>query len=87
MNARPRGASERAAAEILHGDKGYDTNAVRDKIESKGAPNIPPKVSRRWKTWIFVVRPPLRRVRGAPPRRYDHFLHDRMGLHQPRRLV
>jgi len=38
------------AAEILHADKGYDTNAVRDKIESKGAaPNIPPKVNRRWK--------------------------------------
>ncbi len=35
---------------ILHGDKGYDSNAVRAKIESKGtAPNIPPKVNRRWK--------------------------------------
>jgi len=40
------------AAEILHGDKDYDTNAVRDKIESKGtaAPNIPPKANRRWKS-------------------------------------
>ena len=40
------------AVEILHGDKGYDTNAVRDKIESKGtaAPNIPPKANRRWKS-------------------------------------
>jgi hypothetical protein len=38
------------AAEILHGDKGYDTNAGRDKIESKGAaPNIPPQTNRRWK--------------------------------------
>ena len=36
------------AAEVLHGDKGYDGKAVRDKIESKGAaPNIPPKVNRR----------------------------------------
>ena len=39
------------AAEILHGDKGYDSNAIRQKIESKGAaPNIPPKTNRRWKT-------------------------------------
>lgn len=31
------------SAQILHGDKGYDSNAVRRKIESKGAvPNIPP---------------------------------------------
>ncbi|GHE72541.1 IS5 family transposase [Camelimonas fluminis] len=30
--------------DILHGDKGYDTNAVRAKIENMGvAPNIPPK--------------------------------------------
>jgi transposase len=34
-------------AELVHGDKGYDTNAVREKIEAKGAaPNIPPKVTR-----------------------------------------
>jgi hypothetical protein len=39
------------AVEILHGDKGYDSDAVRRKIESKGAaPNIPPKINRRWKT-------------------------------------
>ena len=38
------------AAETLHGDKGYDSDAVRRKIESKGAaPNIPPKINRRWK--------------------------------------
>ena len=35
---------------ILHGDKGYDSNAIRRKIEDKGAmPNIPPKANRRWK--------------------------------------
>ncbi len=35
---------------ILHGDKGYDSNAVRRKIEEMGAaPNIPPKANRRWK--------------------------------------
>ncbi len=38
------------AATILHGDKGYDSNAVRRKIESTGAaPKIPPKANRRWK--------------------------------------
>jgi transposase len=36
--------------EILHGDKGYDSDGVRRKIESKGAaPNVPPKANRRWK--------------------------------------
>jgi hypothetical protein len=36
--------------EILHGDKGYDSNPVRRKIEGKGAaPNIPPKANRPWK--------------------------------------
>lgn len=35
---------------ILCGDKGYDTNAVRRKVEEAGAmPNIPPKANRRWK--------------------------------------
>jgi len=35
---------------ILNGDKGYDSDALRRKIESKGAaPNIPPKTNRRWK--------------------------------------
>ena len=33
---------------ILHGDKGYDSDAVRRKIEDVGtALNIPPKVNRR----------------------------------------
>jgi IS5 family transposase len=36
------------ATSILHGDKGYDSNAVRRKIEDMGAaPNIPPKANRR----------------------------------------
>lgn len=35
---------------ILNGDKGYDSDALRRKIESKGAaPNIPPKANRCWK--------------------------------------
>ena len=37
-------------ASMLHGDKGYDSNAIRRQIEGKGAmPNIPPKANRRWK--------------------------------------
>ena len=38
------------ATAIPHGDKGYDRDAVRRKIESKGvASNIPPKANRRRK--------------------------------------
>ena len=38
------------ATSILHGDKGYDSNAVRRKIDDMGAaPNIPPKANRRSK--------------------------------------
>ena len=56
------------AAEILHADKGYDTNAVRDKIESKGAaPNIPPKVNRVWKN---CFSPYLYRNRNAIERMF-----------------
>jgi|GEM_PF-1126560 len=41
---------------ILHGDKGYDSNAVRAKVESKGtAPNIPPKVNLRRKNCFSPV--------------------------------
>jgi len=59
------------AAEILHGDKGYDTNAVRDKIQSKGAaPNIPPKLCRRWKN---CFSPYLYRNRNAVERMFARF--------------
>jgi hypothetical protein len=35
---------------IVQGDKGYDSNAVRSRIEAAGAaPNIPPKSNRRYK--------------------------------------
>lgn len=38
------------ACDILHGDKGYDSNAFRWQIESEGAmPSIPPKANRKWK--------------------------------------
>src|SRR5438477_385469 len=56
-------------AEILHGGKGYDSNAVRRKIESKGVvPNIPPKTNRRWKNcfspWLYRHRNAIERMFG-----------------------
>ena len=54
--------------EILHGDKGYDSDAVRRKIESMGAaPNIPPKANRRWKN---CFSPTLYRDRNAIERMF-----------------
>jgi transposase len=56
------------SADILHADKGYDSDAVRQKIESKGAaPNIPPKVNRRWKN---CFSPYLYRQRNAIERMF-----------------
>lgn len=35
---------------MLHGDKGYDSDAVRRRVEEMGAmPNIPPESNRVWK--------------------------------------
>ena len=40
-----------AAGTIVLADKAYDSNAIRDLIESQGAvPNIPSKANRRWKS-------------------------------------
>ena len=48
--------------------QGYDTNAVREKIEAMGAaPNIPPKTSRRWKPYFSPV---LYRNRNAIERMF-----------------
>jgi transposase len=56
------------ATDILNGDKGYDSDAVRRKIESKGAaPNIPPKVNRRWKPCFSPI---LYRDRNAIERMF-----------------
>ncbi len=34
----------------MHGDKGYDANAIRRQVEEHGAaPDIPPKRNRKWK--------------------------------------
>jgi transposase len=56
------------SAEILHADKGYDSDAVRRKIEAMGAaPNIPPKTNRRWKC---CFSPYLYRHRNAIERMF-----------------
>lgn len=53
---------------ILHGDKGYDSNAIRRQVEGKGAmPNIPPKANRRWKNCFSPV---LYRNRNAIERTF-----------------
>jgi len=57
------------SADILHGDKGYDSDAVRRKIEALGAaPNIPPKSNRRWKP---CFSPSLYRGRNAIERMFN----------------
>ena len=53
---------------ILHGDKGYDCDAIRRQVEGKGAtPNIPPKANRRWKNCFSPV---LYRSRNAIERMF-----------------
>ncbi len=49
-------------------DKGYDTDAIRRQIEAAGAaPNIPPKINRRWKPRFSPV---LYRGRNAIERMF-----------------
>ena len=53
----------------LLGDKGYDSDDVCRNIESKGAaPNIPPKINRRWKNcfspWLYRHRNAIERMFG-----------------------
>jgi transposase len=56
------------AGALVMADRGYDTNAVRHAIESRGAtPNIPPKVARRWKPCFSRV---LYRGRNAMERMF-----------------
>jgi transposase len=55
-------------APILHGAKGYDSNAIRRRVEGKGVmPNIPPKANRRWKN---CFSPFLYRNRNAIDRTF-----------------
>ena len=57
------------ATMLLHGDKGYDSDAVREKVEARGtAPNIPPKSNRRWKPCFSSV---LYRGRNAIERMFN----------------
>jgi transposase len=54
--------------EILHGDKGYDSNAIRRQVEATGAmPNIPPRANRKWKN---CFSPFLYRNRNAIERTF-----------------
>ena len=51
------------AARILHGDKGYDSNAIRQQVEEGDTIlNIPPKANRRWRNCFL---PALYRDRNA----------------------
>jgi transposase len=56
------------ACEILHGDKGYDSDAIRRQVEDASAmPNIPPKANRKWKN---CFSPFLYRNRNAIERMF-----------------
>ena len=56
------------ACRVLHADKGYDTDAIRRQVEASGAaPNIPSKVTRRWKACFSPV---LYRGRNAIERMF-----------------
>ena len=55
-------------APILHGDKGYDSNAIRQQVSGRGAfANIPPKANRKWKN---CFSPYLYRDRNAIERMF-----------------
>src|SRR3954451_18372793 len=54
--------------DILHADKGYDANAIRQQFERRGTmPNIPPKANRKWKN---CFSPFLYRNRNAIERMF-----------------
>jgi len=54
--------------DILHGDKGYDSNAIRQQVADQGAmANIPPKANRKWKN---CFSPLLYRNRNAIERMF-----------------
>jgi transposase len=54
--------------EILHGDKGYDSDAIRRQVEKGDAmPSIPPRANRKWKS---CFSPFLYRNRDAIERRF-----------------
>src|SRR5436190_610612 len=54
--------------DILHADKGYDANAIRQQVERRGTmPNIPPKANKKWKN---CFSPFLYRNRNAIERMF-----------------
>jgi len=54
--------------DILHGDKGYDSNAIQQQVADQGAmANIPPKANRKWKN---CFSPFLYRNRNAIERMF-----------------
>jgi len=56
-------------AQVLHADKGYDTNPLRQQVEANGTlPNIPPKANRIWKSCFSPV---LYRARNAIERMFS----------------
>jgi transposase len=57
--------ARRPVGEILHGDKGYDSDAIRRQVEERSAmPNIPPKANRKWKNCFspFLYRNAIERM-------------------------
>lgn len=57
-----------SSSRILHGDKGYDSDAIRRQVEGMGAmPNIPPRSNRLWKNCFSPV---LYRDRNAIERMF-----------------
>lgn len=56
------------AVPILHADKGYDSNAIREQVRGHGTfANIPPKANRKWKN---CFSPFLYRDRNAIERMF-----------------
>ena len=66
--ARAELLSKMPACDILHGDKGYDSDVIRRQVENAGVmPNIPPKANRKWKN---CFSPFLYRNRNAIERMF-----------------
>ncbi|GAU86981.1 mobile element protein [Bosea sp. BIWAKO-01] len=59
------------AARTLHGDRGYDSNAILRQVEENGTmPNFPPKADWRWKNCfsplLYYDRNAIERMFGRP---------------------
>ena len=67
---------------IVLADKAYDSNAIRDPIESQGVvPNIPSKINRRWKSCFSHT---LYKGRNAVERMFCRLKDYRRHRHQIR---